>query len=68
MNKGKTCATRARFEAVIVDGRPTVRDNEAHPVVVCRHAGDWPEDRAQRLAADLCERPEVAHLLTWEEA
>lgn len=70
MNKGKASATRPRFEAVVVDGRLTVRDNgdpDSTPMV-CVHAGEWPQDRAERLAADLCERPGVAHLLNWEPA
>jgi len=55
-----------RFEAVTVDGVPTVRDNERSMVV--SHAGVWTTALAAEFARELEGNPGPARLLTWEEA
>lgn len=54
-----------RFVATVVDGVPTVRDNQTGQVV--SHKGVWTEAMAAEFAHDLELTPGTAHLLTWED-
>lgn len=56
-------ASDPRFESVVHDGWPTVRDNEAGTLLV--HEAPWTPEFAARVARDLVENPGPAYLLTW---
>ena len=54
-----------RFEPIVDDGEPTVRDNQTGKVLC--HEALWTEAKADEVARDLTEYPGPAYLLTWEE-
>jgi hypothetical protein len=55
-----------RFRVEQADGWLTIRDRDLQQVI--RHQQRWDEAIAVEVAADLEERPGLAHLFTWEVA